>query len=141
MDYVTLKISDIFLGKANDTTGLIHNTEIHIGEWCVFNQGENVKEKIMVGLIVSFCYTDGKTLKTRAFTKTVAEVQSERAIGILGTWFMLNDEGRLLPKPISKKKKHEFIPIRWYRATIEKPTFNDKILHVTANVLEAIKSI
>lgn len=118
------------------TNGLVENAEIHVGEWCIFKQNKS----LMIGLILSFCYTDGATLKARSFTKPVASINSAKAIGVLGKWYSWNKNGILKPKPAGRKQ-HEFLPIECYKRTVETPTYSDKILSISKNVLESIELI
>lgn len=89
----------------------------------------------MIGLILSFCYTDGITLKAREFTKSFAEVHSEKVIGVLGTWYSWNKEGVLQLKKVTK---HDFVQIVLYRGTLEQPKYCNKSLTLSKNVLEII---
>lgn len=118
------------------TNGLVENDKIHVGEWCIFKHNNS----LTIGLIVSFCYTGGTTLKARSYTKSFATINSDKEIGVLATWYSWNKQGVLKPKPMGRKK-HDFVPIDSYKRTVEPPTYSEKILSISKNVLDSIKLI
>lgn len=118
------------------TNGVVKSDEIHVGEWCVFKH----KKSLMIGLIVSFCYTGGTTLKERSFTKTFASINSGKEIGVLGSWYSWNKDGVLKAKPLGRKK-HDFLSIEFYKGTVEQPIYFNKTLSISKNMLENIKLI
>lgn len=95
----------------------------------------------MIGMIISFSYTEGTTLKARSYTKTFADVSSSKAIGVLGKWYSWTKDGVLKAKPPGRKK-HSFLPINCYTATIEKPNYDENAsLTLSPAVTQLLKEL
>lgn len=105
--------------------------EVGIGEWCVFK----VESRLLVGMILSFCYTAGKSFKSRQYTKQTANITSAVPIGVLAAWYTWNNEGKLMPQSL---KSHTYIGIENYKTTIPKPSYKQKELRVNVNVLQQL---
>lgn len=110
---------------------MAQNDEIAIGEWCLFE----IEYGLFLGLILSFCYTSGTTLKARAYTKSAAQITNIMPVGVLGTWYSWGADGIL-------KKEHKsmqtFVNISNYKGTIPKPKYSQKELIVNKTVLKTL---
>lgn len=112
--------------------------EITIGEWCLFH----IEEDLVIAFIVGFKYLSGKTIRDTKYSRQCVEVNcpketTSRGIGVLGTWHKLkgdssnpckfyeyrdeNASGSELSS--SHSTFHEFLNIRNYIGTVEKPVF------------------
>lgn len=88
-------------------------------------------------MILSFCYTAGKTLKARQYTKPSANVTNAMPIGVLGMWYSWDKSGKLT----TKSSKHTFIEIEKYKGTIPKPSYSRKILKVNESILQQLNDL
>ena len=84
---------------------------------------------------MSFAYTDGKTWKSREYSKDFAETENKsKTIGILCNWFDLKgNELVFVPMDV-----HGFFNIRQYRFTIAAPSIDEKGLVINNNILSKI---
>lgn len=103
-----------YLENSNDSQDAQDTTLSGITGWCMFE----MNHKIVVGLVLSFAYLNGKTLTERVYTKSTASIQSrgKPVMGVLGSWYSWNDQGLL--NVDEKNKIHKCIPIEFYRRTI-----------------------
>lgn len=117
----------------------IKKDEISIGEWCIIEHDN----KIMVGLILSFAYMKGKTFKERQFSKSTALVQpSAKPIGLLGSWYSWNKEGELQSCEFDHTtQKHEFLPIKCYRGSMCRPSYDKKFLKISLELMVALNAM
>lgn len=112
------------------TTDLVQNEEISIGEWCVFE----VDSRLLIGLTLSFCYTAGKTLKSRQYTKTSANIVNTMPIGVLGMWYSWDATGKLTPESLT----HSFIGIEKYRRTLPNPSYFRNTLRIENSIFNKL---
>lgn len=105
-----------------------------IGDWCLFKIGG----RILIGLLHSFSFINGKTLKDKAFRQTCASLNSEKAVGVLGTWYNWNRDGQLLHEHV---QEHEFVRITCYRGTITKPAYDKKVLTISKGLVQSIDDV
>lgn len=92
--------------ESNVLETFVSNEEIRIGDWCVFK----IKQKIMVGHILSFTYLSGKSLTQREYTKAFAWTQqSDNDVGVLASWYSWNMKGEL---EIVASSKHKFVSVK-----------------------------
>lgn len=119
--------------NSNSTTDVAINDEIYIGEWCVFK----VETCLLVGMMLSFCYTAGKTLKSRQYTKTSASITDKVSIGVLGMWYSWDSNGKLT----LKSSTHSFIGIDNYKATIPNPSYFKNIVTVENSILKKLEEL
>lgn len=127
----------------------IVNNEIFIGDWCVFysNTHENSDEenfKVLIGLVLGFSYTDGKTFKEREYSKLYAPVTSDVALGtrkVIGmscATYTYTVSGKLISVP---GDKHEFIDVESYIGTIQTPAYTSKVLTVSEKLITKLRDI
>lgn len=111
--------------------------DVTVGEWCLFRQTEN--NVILLGLILSFSYLEGKTGKSREFSKECAIInyKSNREVGVLCSWYSYDTEGNIEPALI---ENHGYISLRNYICTITNGFIDNKLkFHET--VLKYVKSL
>lgn len=121
--------------------------EISVGEWCIFAleldnasfidvSKEGIIKNVIIGTVLAFQYSKGKTDKQRQYRKDTAPIskkaENDRDISVLSNWYTINTEGN----PISMKGSGSFyIPINKYLATIENPRNNIQISKENLNIL------
>lgn len=97
--------------------------DLHLGEWCVFK----IKSRLLIGIVLGFCYTDGKTFKTRQYTKSFAVTKSRTpAVGVLGMWYSWTANGTLAAATTT----YSHIGIENYKLTIPAPSYSQNILQI-----------
>lgn len=124
-----------FLEKINQTMDdcLVENDEVHIGEWCIFLN----KSKLFIGLVLSFSYMNGKTYRSREYSRSFAPIPSEASdnpIGALCTHYRWSNDGKL-----QQESEHPFYSnLENYKATIATPDFEDDNLRISSILLNRI---
>ncbi len=141
------KFADIFLSEYHNTSiFLVHGISIDpdcvdtfvandcvtCGDWCVFE----FDERLLVGLILSFQYINGKNFKEQAFVKSTAAIASGKAVGALGMWYNWNKDGQLFPELV---EKHQFVNIDRYRRTISIPKYENNNLKLSKGIVNLLK--
>lgn len=127
--------------------------EVTIGEWCLFH----VEEQLMIGLIVGFKYLSGKTNRDTKYSMQFAIVKlpegaRPRGIGVLATWHRLNRESSNPCLFFEQNEKtddssdiettvNEFLDIRDYIGTVEKPSFSNEGLKLKNFQISAVLEI
>ncbi|XP_037035540.1 uncharacterized protein LOC119073834 [Bradysia coprophila] len=133
------------------------NEELSVGEWCVFYgkremgdieedhgrcdaEDDEEDEVELIGLVVGFAYTEGKTFKDREYSKVSASVKrnSGRSVGMLCDSYTFNTRGELC---CVAGTKHKYISIEKYIATIKEPTFENKSMTLSETVLSKLCNI
>lgn len=115
----------------SDIDTFIKIEHVNIGDWCFFEKDG----RISIGLVHIFSYINSKNFKEKSFIKSTASIQSEKAIGVLCTWYGWNTEGQLQAEHILE---HKFLNIHCYRGTIRNPTYENQILKITSRLVQAL---
>lgn len=104
--------------------------ELNIGDWCFFVQQSKKRsarskatifENLRVGIVVSFKYITGKTMKEKQYpwdtapTTTKLKPSERRGIHVLATWYTYSENGLL--KVLDADKKHFYLDVKDYVAT------------------------
>lgn len=121
------------MANRSRTLNIAENNEIGTGEWCLFG----VDSQLLIGMVLGFCYIDGKTLKARQFTKPFAPVTNKVSVGVLCMWYSWDTNGNLTQQYSS----HSFISIENYRKTIPKPTYVQKQLRIDRTILDKLNEL
>lgn len=127
--------------------------EVTIGEWCLFH----VDEDLVMALIVGIKYLTGKSIRETKYSKQSVQIKipagtTPRGIGVLGTWHKLKQS---LKNPCmfsefeeddttdttSSTTFHEFLDIRNYVGTIEKPIFSNGRIYLKSFPLSTVLEI
>lgn len=109
--------------------------QISVGEWCLFVvdldnipfidvKKENCKN-IIIGTVLGFEYSDGKTVKQRQYHKDTAPTsksdKNNRDIAVLSNWYAITTEAILVPL---NGLNSFFVPIDKYIVTVENLKMN-----------------
>lgn len=79
-----LFIQGSIIGRTTDCIdNFVTNDYVALGDWCVFQ----MDGRLLIGLIISFRYINGKNFTEQAFTKSTAQVICKKAVGVLGVWY------------------------------------------------------
>lgn len=116
------------------TQELVENHEITIGDWCLFE----IESSLLVGMLLSFCYRNGKTLKDRAYSKTSANITDVIPIGVLATWYSWVADGTLI---VQSKSTHSFVSIKNYKGTTPKQSYSGKVLKLNPQILLTLNDL
>lgn len=108
------------------------NDYVAIGDWCVFEIGG----RLLIGLILSFQYMYGKNFKEQSFRRSTAPIVSEKAVGVLGSWYYWKNDGELFAESVAK---HEYVHIDRYRRTVSTPGYDNGKLKLSTRNVEALK--
>lgn len=110
--------------------------EIGIGDWCIFEK----ENRILIGLILSFRYLNGKTFKDQSYGKSTAFVQSSgKPVGVLGSWYSWNAIGNLeVESVLQPHKQHSFLPIGWYRGNIRQPSYENQMITISQALVKKL---
>lgn len=105
--------------------------ELNIGDWCFFVQQSKKRsakskatifENLRMGIVVSFKYITGKTMKEKQYpwdtapTTTKLKPSERRGIHVLATWYTYSGNGSF--KVSDVEKKHLYLDMEDYIATI-----------------------
>lgn len=130
----------------NDQT-ICKREEISIGEWCLFaldfDDGsftevaeQNVINNTIIGIVLAFQYSDGKTDKQKQHRRDSA-LTSQNDISVLSNWHMINSEGNLT----SLKHSNSFyVPMNKYLATVDNSKSNIQITKENLDLLQTFDS-
>lgn len=88
-------------------------------------------------MILSFCYAAGKTLKSRQYSKTAANIITPVPIGVLAMWYTWDADGKLIAHSV----EHSFVGIQNYKGTLPKPSYSKKELRVTKTILQQLNEL
>lgn len=100
---------------------LFELSEIKVGEWCIFFNGEPKYQNLIVGNILCFKYLTGDTEKQRQYSLDIAPIKTNsknpRGLLVLGLWHSLNADFtlQLIARPSF------FVNINNYVASINTP--------------------
>lgn len=103
--------------------------EIKIGEWCIFTVGKN----LLVGQILGFSYINGKTYRTREYSRSFATIQSdtEKVVGTLCHYYSWNADGGLIDEP----NYQFYLDVKNYKATISAPAYERNGLRLEVDLV------
>lgn len=132
-----------------DTKEFKVNEDLLVGEWCAFygsvgqdesNSEDQDNEIVLIGLVLSFAYTNGKTFKEREYSRAFASVKSAggRKVGMLCSTYTYDTQGKLWSVP---GERHKFTAIGKYIATIKAPTYSCKNLSISKDVLIELRNL
>lgn len=111
----------------NVTSALTESNELHVGEWCVFK----IKSRWLIGMVLGFCYTAGKTFKSRQYAKSSAFINNTTPpVGVLGMWYSWTSDGKL----IAHSSIHSHVGIENYKRTIPAPSYSHTILQINDEI-------
>lgn len=100
---------------------LSQNSEIQIGDWCIFKCDKSFKNSFVVGNIVAFRYINGRTLKEKQYSWEVApitppaHVKNRRGIEVLAAWYSMTETIEFSP---NGENRSRYINIKKYVATL-----------------------
>lgn len=84
---------DILKAKKYKTENNLYESEIEIGNWCIF---KNENHGIILGSVLAFKYVNGRTEKDKQYcldsVVTHSTSTNERPIEVLALWYKLNDD-------------------------------------------------
>lgn len=129
-DVETTPYKRIKLGSKRVTDLEVKN-HIQVGDWCFFKRYKGGTDNLAVyGAILSFKFTKGNCEKSKQYPSDFAEIntenelENERAVEALATWYKFGDNDIL--EPFSNNNCF-FIDIKNYIATVGAPVIsNDK---------------
>lgn len=111
--------------------------ETNIEDWCLFAY----RRKLLIGLVISFSYMNGKTLRAREYSRIFAPVASQSSsvnpIGVLCTYFNLEPDG-ILHKELSQSV---YVDITNYKGSILAPVFENNSLRIDELLSNEIKEL
>lgn len=115
--------------------------QLTIGEWAVFSiprddQKSDESNSQCIGLVLGFSYLNGKTFKEREFSRISAPIASENNIGVLCSFYSVEESGILIAV---SEGKHKFISTDAYVGTIPKPTYENDCLCILETLLLSLK--
>lgn len=139
--------------ESTSSTDRLEITKIvlKIGQWGIFwlqparesstdLTNDDILRKIVVGSVLGFKYTDGKTEKDKQCRLDSAIISYHpgiRSVDVLAIWYTFDANGMLLPV---QKKNNFFISSQQYIATLETPSVvqkdNEKQLSIDVNDLK-----
>lgn len=132
---VILFLQGSTIGRTSDYIDVVvANDYVALGDWCVFD----INGRLLVGLIVSFRYINGKNFKEQAFSKSTAQINSGKAVGVLSTWYNWNFNGDLIGESV---EKHQYVNIDRYRRTLSMPTYTNNKLSLSKRIIESLESL
>jgi hypothetical protein len=131
-------ISSMKVKLSNPQNDCSVNCDIFIGDWCVFNN----LEEIVIGQIIGFQYINEKG-KHKKYTWNVCPTKpppdctNPKGINVFANWFLFNCNTHLL----SLKGSYFFLNIDCYFSHISPPEFIDGNLNLTNNSFDYVKDL
>lgn len=126
--------------KENHTESLLtlaQNTDIQIGEWCIFKDEKSSKNSFLLGNIVAYRYINGHTAKQKQYSWEIAPIEPpanlkhKRGIEVLAAWYLITANMNF-----SLIGESRFININRYVGTLDCPHLkitSDTCLTITSD--------
>lgn len=124
----------------NSESILLHNDDVYVGDWCIFEVNKNLR----IGLVLSFSYLTGTTLKSKEYSRPFAPVSipaqatNVKGIGVLCSWYNWDSHGTLT---CTTELNHNFLKIEYYRGTIKKPSYTCQNLSLSYDLVTILDSM
>ncbi|XP_077281028.1 uncharacterized protein LOC143907863 isoform X1 [Temnothorax americanus] len=123
-------------GHVETINNVCHCENVHLGDWCAFNDPDNNCE-LLIGRVLSFSYLTGTGKATNysaTFVPTKDPLNNAKGIGCLCTWFKISVSGVLIPS----RKQHSFFNLSNYICSLPRPCSVDGSLRLNGDIMSKI---
>ncbi|KAJ6639407.1 hypothetical protein Bhyg_12151, partial [Pseudolycoriella hygida] len=120
---------------------------VNVGDWCLLKKGK----RILVGLVLGFCYLNGTTQRTKEYSRRYAFISNPNSfeqkstsnpqtnpIGVLCTFFNYAAYG--ISNGTLVEENSGYLNLNNYLATILAPTYDSNLLQLSAVLTKRIES-